>query len=199
MVGTYLIPYSLAIKHSIGDEDVLGHRTEKLRTPLIITSAFLTFFNIYSFCLILKALLMIKKWIKNELDDLRRWKCKRDGLFVLYLLSFSVLAIIEIAFFFLLAFTPILDTLDYDQTYHGNLIFVFMGFIYQQTNFFATVFALFMFERMSKAIWSKKLKEEQNNKKTSQMDREVAAGWFDEMLLDREFKFRNFMRNVPQS
>ena len=56
-----------------------------------------------------------------------------------------------------------------------------------------------MFERMSKAIWSKKLKEEQNNKKTSQMDREVAAGWFDEMLLDREFKFRNFMRNVPQS
>ena len=61
------------------------------------------------------------------------------------------------------------------------------------------MFALYMFEKMSKAIWSKKLLEEQNNKNTSQMDREVAAGWFDEMLLDRNFKFRDFTRNVPQS
>ena len=29
------------------------------------------------------------------------------------------------------------------------------------------------------------------------MDREVAAGWFDIMLLDTEHKFASFMHNVP--
>ena len=131
VAGAYLVPYSLAIKNSISDKDVLGQDTEKLRTPLLVTSAFLTFFNIYSFCLILKALLLVKKWIKEELDDLRRWKCQREGLFLIYLCSFSALAIIEVTLFIMLALTPILDTLDFDETFHGNLIFVFIGFIYQ--------------------------------------------------------------------
>ena len=29
------------------------------------------------------------------------------------------------------------------------------------------------------------------------MDREVAAGWFDETLLDLEYKFKPFLHNVP--
>ena len=30
------------------------------------------------------------------------------------------------------------------------------------------------------------------------MDREVAAGWYDYMMPDTEFKFRNFTRNIPR-
>ena len=31
------------------------------------------------------------------------------------------------------------------------------------------------------------------------MDRQVAAGWFDIMLPDKEFKFRDFKHNVPRA
>lgn len=55
-----------------------------------------------------------------------------------------------------------------------------------------------MFEKMSKAVWSKKLPEEEVNRKTSQMDREVAAGWFDLMLIDMDFKFVNYKHNIPE-
>uniref|UniRef100_A0A7S3HVY2 Uncharacterized protein n=1 Tax=Favella ehrenbergii TaxID=182087 RepID=A0A7S3HVY2_9SPIT len=55
-----------------------------------------------------------------------------------------------------------------------------------------------MFNKMSHSVWSRKLQEEEKDKKTSQMDRMVAAGWFDLMLLDRNFKFRSYTRNVPR-
>mmetsp|Transcript_11514 Transcript_11514/g.14496 ORF Transcript_11514/g.14496 Transcript_11514/m.14496 type:complete len:82 (-) Transcript_11514:95-340(-) len=55
-----------------------------------------------------------------------------------------------------------------------------------------------MYNKMSRSVWSKKLAEEENDGKTSQMDRMVAAGWFDHMLLDRNFKFKNFTRHVPR-
>ena len=69
--------------------------------------------------------------------------------------------------------------------------------VYTAVNFVATMFALFMLEKMSKAIWSKKLTEEEKSGKTSQMDREVAAGWFDIMLLDTDYKFVNYKQNIP--
>ena len=68
---------------------------------------------------------------------------------------------------------------------------------YTVINFVMTLFALYIFEKMSKAVWSKKLPEEELSRKTSQMDREVAAGWFDLMLLDMDFKFMNFKHNIP--
>ena len=70
--------------------------------------------------------------------------------------------------------------------------------IYSAINFVAIMFALFMFERMSRAVWSKKLPDEDKSRKTSQMDREVAAGWFDIMLLDTDHKFTSFMHNIPR-
>ena len=51
---------------------------------------------------------------------------------------------------------------------------------------------------MSRAVWSLKMPEEEKSKATTQMDRQVAAGWFDIMLPDKEFKFRKFTRNIPR-
>mmetsp|Transcript_7189 Transcript_7189/g.10032 ORF Transcript_7189/g.10032 Transcript_7189/m.10032 type:complete len:143 (-) Transcript_7189:98-526(-) len=70
--------------------------------------------------------------------------------------------------------------------------------LYTWINFFAVIYALHMYNKMSRSVWSKKLAEEENDGKTSQMDRMVAAGWFDHMLLDRNFKFKSYTRHVPR-
>ena len=70
--------------------------------------------------------------------------------------------------------------------------------LYTIINFFMALFAIFMLEKMSRAVWSKKYPDEETNKKTSQMDREVAANWFDFMLPDTDFQFVDFKRNIPQ-
>lgn len=31
------------------------------------------------------------------------------------------------------------------------------------------------------------------------MDREVASGWFDIMLIDTDYKFKNFYHNIPRT
>ena len=64
-------------------------------------------------------------------------------------------------------------------------------------NFGMTTFSLFFLEKMSRAGWSVKFKHAKETSITTQMDREVAAGWFDTMMLDTNFKFRNFTKNVP--
>ena len=68
---------------------------------------------------------------------------------------------------------------------------------YTVINFFMALFAIFMLEKMSRAVWSKKYPNEEISKKTSQMDREVAAGWFDVIMISNEFSFRNFTHNIP--
>ena len=30
------------------------------------------------------------------------------------------------------------------------------------------------------------------------MDRQVAAGWFDYMMVDKDFEFRSFTHNIPR-
>ena len=54
-----------------------------------------------------------------------------------------------------------------------------------------------MLEKMSKATWSIDHKDSKEAKQTTQMDREVAAGWFDYKMVDKSFKFRNFTHNIP--
>ena len=68
---------------------------------------------------------------------------------------------------------------------------------YTIINFVMALFALFMLEKMSRAVWSKKYPDEEVSKKTSQMDREVAAGLFDVVMIGSEFTFRNFTHNIP--
>ena len=46
-------------------------------------------------------------------------------------------------------------------------------------NFVMNMFAIYMLEKMSKATWSIDHKDSKEAKQTTQMDREVAAGWLD--------------------
>ena len=46
-------------------------------------------------------------------------------------------------------------------------------------SFVMNMFAIYMLEKMSKAKWSIDHKDSKEAKQTTQMDREVAAGWFD--------------------
>ena len=70
--------------------------------------------------------------------------------------------------------------------------------IHTLANFVMTLCALFMLEKMSHAKWSDKHQDSEQSKQTSQMDREVAAGWFDTMMPDKQFQFVNFTHNIPR-
>ena len=64
-------------------------------------------------------------------------------------------------------------------------------------NFVMNMFAIYMLEKMSKATWSIDHKDSKEAKQTTQMDREVAAGWFDFKMVIKDFVFRNFTHNIP--
>ena len=64
-------------------------------------------------------------------------------------------------------------------------------------SFVMNIFAIYMLEKMSKATWSIDHKDSKEAKQTTQMDREVAAGWFDFMMPFKDFVFRNFTHNIP--
>ena len=64
-------------------------------------------------------------------------------------------------------------------------------------NFIMNLFAIYMLEKMSKAKWSIDYEDTKEAKQTTQMDREVAAGWFDFMMPFKNFVFRNFKHNIP--
>ena len=64
-------------------------------------------------------------------------------------------------------------------------------------NFVISMFAIYMLEKMSKATWSINLKDSKETKQTTQMDREVAASWFDYKMPFKGFVFRQFTRNIP--
>ena len=64
-------------------------------------------------------------------------------------------------------------------------------------SFVMNMFAIYMLEKMSKATWSIDHKDSKEAKQTTQMDREVAAGWFDFMMPFKDFVFRKFTHNIP--
>ena len=55
-----------------------------------------TCFNLLSFTIILCALIRVKKWIDEEFDGQRRWRCHSDGLFLIYLILLTLISIVEI-------------------------------------------------------------------------------------------------------
>lgn len=70
--------------------------------------------------------------------------------------------------------------------------------VFTMLTFLTTSFILGFLIKMSRAVWSHELPEEEQNGKTSMMDREVAGGWFDTTRLDLEFKFVSFVKNIPR-
>ena len=54
-------------------------------------------------------------------------------------------------------------------------------------NFGMTLFAIYFMEKMSRATWSIEHQDTEETEMTTQMDREVAAKWFDKMLVDFDF------------
>ena len=162
-----------------------------------------SFYNLATFGIILTAHIKVKAWINSVFLGDRRWRCSVEGLFLIYLVLLLMLSLSE-----LLIMIWLFNT-DYKEFYLqlaknwkvqlDNNYFQFFTaiMIYASLNFGMTVFVLHMLERMSHANWSEKLNESTESRQTSQMDREVAAGWFDLMLLDTDFEFRNFTHNIP--
>ena len=61
-----------------------------------------------------------------------------------------------------------------------------------------TVFMICFMAKMSYTKWSD-LPEEEKRIRVTSMDREVAAEWLDNWRPDREFRFRPFVHNVPDT
>ena len=66
----------------------------RISQQLLICSSI---FNFISLSAILAALFLIKKWIRDELDGQRRWRCSVDGNFLLYFVLLLVLAFVQAA------------------------------------------------------------------------------------------------------
>ena len=64
-------------------------------------------------------------------------------------------------------------------------------------NFVTSIFAIYMLERMSRAKWSIDHRDSKEAKQTTQMDREIAAGWFDHKMMIKNFVFTDFTHNIP--
>ena len=84
--------------------------------------------------------------------------------------------------------------LDYDDF----LQFFVAILVYSILNFFMTMFAIYFIEKMSRAVWSSNENGSKEAQRTTQMDREVSAGFYDRMMVDFDFKFVNFTRNIPR-
>ena len=69
--------------------------------------------------------------------------------------------------------------------------------VFTMLTFLTTAFILGFLIKMSRAVWSQELPEEEHNGKTSMMDREVAGGWYDFLSLDINFKWSNYEHNCP--
>ena len=54
-------------------------------------------FNFISLSAILAGLILIKNWIKDELDGQRRWRCSLDGNFLLYFFMLLLLTLAQAA------------------------------------------------------------------------------------------------------
>ena len=151
-----------------------------------------TFFNLVSLAVILSGLVVIKKWIDVEFDGQRRWRCKLDGLFLLYFLLLLLVSLLEVC---LMAWLFLIDFEDFDIRLRGwvyrandDYFEYFKAYTaFNALNFTMTAFALFMLEKMSRARWTVKHQDRQESEQTTQMERTVAAGWYDFMMVDPEF------------
>lgn len=128
--------------------------------PLYVVLALGIVFSFSSFVMVLISLRLIKQWIKRELGDLRRWKWKQDGLFVIYVVLFALLSVTISAMFMLLVR---MDPKEFGARYSDAAVYFPVDYfnfflcmaVYTIVNAFALVFVLFMFEKMSRAVWSK--------------------------------------------
>ena len=65
-------------------------------------------------------------------------------------------------------------------------------------NFVMSVYQIYMIEQISRAEWSVEHRDTTEARQTTQMDREVGAGYYDQNMVDMNFAFRNFYHNIPR-
>ena len=66
-------------------------------------------------------------------------------------------------------------------------------------NLLFVLFAVYMLVKMSRAKWSIRNDDTRQAKQTTQMDREIAGGYFDYKMMIPDFKFANFTHNIPRA
>jgi len=71
-------------------------------SPIIMPAIITGCFNLFSSVVFTYAFCRVKKWIKSDFDDLRRWRWSTDGLFTIYMLLFNVIFAVDIAIIFLI-------------------------------------------------------------------------------------------------
>ena len=124
-----------------------------------------------------------------------------DGYFLIYLLLLLTSCIVKIILSVWTSGSKELIPSVYNWEKNGADSFYISfraNMVFTTLNIAMTLFALFMLEKISKARWSESQMDSKESQETTQMDREVAAGWFDYMMVDTEFKFRNFTYNIPR-
>ena len=67
------------------------------KPPLVVLGVIIFFFNFLSSTLVGISFRLVKKWINEELDPFRRWRCIKDGLFLIYFF-FQLMLSISAAF-----------------------------------------------------------------------------------------------------
>ena len=128
--------------------------------------------NVVSVGIILVGLLKIKKWIAKKFDGFRRWRCTKDGKFLIYLLLLILVTILEL--------TPLVlicrvDVHGYeksiDEWYNnagGDFYYYFIVILFINAfNFGMTIFALYMQEKISRASWSDKHRDAVETQQTT--------------------------------
>ena len=148
---------------------------------LLAAAAGLNFITLVS---ISAGLFFVKKWIKETFEGERRWRCSVDGKFLVYFILLLIITLFQFAVTIYIDHTSrwaltkkviIWLALKSDDFYPIIEAILFNNIL----NFVVNIFAIFMLEKMSKARWSIENNDTQEAKQTTQMDREVAAGFYD--------------------
>ena len=198
LLAFLVIPFTFIFRDET--EDSLGNKITQVKLSMVrmdlnIASAV----NVLTITMTLVALWRIKRWIKKELAEPhgRKWLCRRDGLFLIFLVLVCILFAVE-TFNGEQDFTSEEDKPDTieDET-KWELRNVWLT-LFTVTSSLATMFILIFMIKMSRAVWSE-LPVEEMSRKTTMMDREVAAGWFDKTRLDLAHKFVSYTHNIPDT
>ena len=124
-----------------------------------------TVLNILSLFWIVTGLIIIKRWIKETSEGLRKWRWLSDGLFLIYLVKLAIISVLDLTIVCFLYFNEIEDFVDKIQQWEYNesvsyFIYFVLVAVYTSINFFMTIFAIYTLEKMSHALWSHKYKDE---------------------------------------
>ena len=92
--GLLMYPTAYTLIRNYIDE--IKSESFEYKRDFTYASGFTALLNFISFFMVLFALLLIKRWIKEDFIGLRVWKCQQEGLFVLVLIVGFIMFVAQV-------------------------------------------------------------------------------------------------------